>query len=66
MRNADLFWCSSTFHRKGYNIRCYFRGAIAACLGSMAHAAAAVLVAVIAIAVDDGDNAGGGITYGLA
>ena len=65
VRNADLFWFSSTSHRKGCNRRCYFRGAIAACLGSTTHAAATVLVVVIAIAVNDGDSAGGGIIYGL-
>ena len=44
---------------------CYFPGAIAACLGSTPHAAATVLAVVIAIAVDDGDSAAGGIIYAL-
>ena len=65
VRNADLFWFSSTSHRKGCNRRCYFRGAIAACLGSTAHAAVTVLVVVIATVVDDGDSAAGGIIYGI-
>ena len=65
VRNADFFWFSNTSHHKGCNEMCYFRSAIAVCLGSTPHTAATVLVVVITIAVDNGDSAAGGIIYGL-